>query len=239
MGMLERYKKPGGFLQLLSLIETTQAGKREKFLTIIKEENPVWEENLKQRALSLERILAWPDEILREILTHCQLLTVSGMISSLNPEKKETLFKIVGIAETRKINNFFEDKKFNANEVQTSIDKFVTEVRCMISQGHVKPAQFDSSLVVPFDIDEKLAQQISKTTTVNPQPIPLKKPTSANQQQAATLVNQALPTDVLALQDELSVLKKSYRDVLEENNELRKNLQLYLEKIDKVKKLLI
>ena len=40
MSMIDRYKKKGGFLQLLNLLETTGGEKREKFLKMIAEENP-------------------------------------------------------------------------------------------------------------------------------------------------------------------------------------------------------
>lgn len=35
MGMLDRYKKKGGFNQLLQLLETSPSAKREQFLSLI------------------------------------------------------------------------------------------------------------------------------------------------------------------------------------------------------------
>lgn len=236
MGMLERYKKPGGFVQLLSLIETTQQSKREKFLSMIKDESPIWEENIKQRVLSIDKILTWPDEVLREIFGHYQLITVAGVISSLVEDQRQIIFKLIGSIETRKITNFLEEKQFTANEIQTSIEKFVTEVRNLISMGHIKPMQFDSSLVIPTDIDEKL-MQLSSKPTVNVNQVQFKKPNQTPLQQAVAPVNTPLPTEVTALQTELANLRKAHQEILEENNELRKNLQIHLEKIEKVKKL--
>lgn len=237
MGMLERYKKPGGFVQLLSLIETTLPSKREKFLSMIKDESPIWEENIKQRVLTLEKILAWPADILREVFGHSQMMTLAGVISSLNEDQRQALFKIVGSVETRKITIFLEEKKFNANEIQTAIEKFVGEVRGLISNGHIKPMQFDTSLVIPSDIDEKLNQSNAKPA-INVNQVPLKKVNPSSSQQAVAPVHAPLPTEITVLQNELGNLRKAYQEILEENNELRKNLQIQNEKIEKAKKLL-
>jgi len=42
MSSIQRYKKPGGFLQLLSLIETFGGQKREKFIEMVDAESHVW-----------------------------------------------------------------------------------------------------------------------------------------------------------------------------------------------------
>ena len=59
MGMLDRYKKKGGFIQLLNLIETTASPKAEKFLKMIGEESPAWEAEIKKKVLSIDRLATW------------------------------------------------------------------------------------------------------------------------------------------------------------------------------------
>ena len=67
MSMLSRYKRAGGFVQLLSLIETSGPSKREKFLEIIRGESSSWGEAIERHSLSIDRIFSWPDEVITEI----------------------------------------------------------------------------------------------------------------------------------------------------------------------------
>lgn len=65
--MLDRYKKKGGFHQLLQLLETSPSAKREQFLTLIGGENPVWEDALRRRVLTITRVYGWESQYLAEI----------------------------------------------------------------------------------------------------------------------------------------------------------------------------
>ena len=53
MSMISRYKRPGGFVQLLSLIETSTAAKKEKFLEIVRSESESWANAIEQRVLTI------------------------------------------------------------------------------------------------------------------------------------------------------------------------------------------
>ena len=68
MAMVDRYKKSGGFVQLLQVLETCGAKKREQFMGIISMESPKWAEAINQKMISLEKIVSWKPEILLEIL---------------------------------------------------------------------------------------------------------------------------------------------------------------------------
>lgn len=59
MGMLDRYKKKGGFVQLLQLIETSPSKKQEQFLGLIAEESPAWEDTLRKKILTIDKVYSW------------------------------------------------------------------------------------------------------------------------------------------------------------------------------------
>lgn len=59
MSILARYRKPGGFLQLLKLIETSQPAKQEKLLDVVEKEDPRWAELIREKKLTSEMILSW------------------------------------------------------------------------------------------------------------------------------------------------------------------------------------
>src|SRR4051812_48060394 len=90
--MLDRYKKPGGFVQLLTLLETTPEPKREKFLALIKEEDAYWAEAVKKRLLNLRRILSWNPETLAEIVGNLQDLTLAIALHGLSEADRQLIY---------------------------------------------------------------------------------------------------------------------------------------------------
>lgn len=70
MSILARYRKHGGFKQLLKLIETSTSEKREKLLTVIEKEDAHWATEIRAKALSVDRIFSWKSETLYIITKH-------------------------------------------------------------------------------------------------------------------------------------------------------------------------
>ena len=59
MSILARYRKPGGFIQLLKLIETSQPVKQAKLLEVVEQEDPGMADLLRQKKITPEMALAW------------------------------------------------------------------------------------------------------------------------------------------------------------------------------------
>ena len=77
MSTLSRFRKPGGFQQLLMLIETCDPDKQKSLMHLIGTEDPGWAHLVKIKALTFERIMTWPTEILMEITPHLQDHTIA------------------------------------------------------------------------------------------------------------------------------------------------------------------
>src|SRR4051812_45992355 len=103
MAMVDRYKKSGGFVQLIQVIETCSPKKREQFMTIITEESPTWAEALIQKSISFEKILGWKAEVLLEILASVNLLSFSAALKSLSPEALEAFLQKLSHQERKKL----------------------------------------------------------------------------------------------------------------------------------------
>ena len=94
MGMIDRYKKAGGFLQLLNLIETCGPAKQEKFLTIVNGESQYWSAAIQQKMLNMDRILAWPEDTLTDIFKQIQELTLATALHGFEQEMQDQIFAI-------------------------------------------------------------------------------------------------------------------------------------------------
>jgi len=243
MSVLDRYKKPGGFIQLLTLLETCGVAKKEKFLQMISDENLDWFNALKPRILTIEIILNWPQEFLTELTTRTQPITLAAI--SKGPFKSEQINKLqhgLSSSQFSKMREISENKSFTANEINSSIEKFLGEVRTHIQHGVIKLEKFAPELAVPTEIEETLTkkgnhvtpgkfdEEIEASETHVSSPTTSGGATSNHESPALTLVSNATS-------EEYSQLKKVNHQLQHELQILRQENRLLKEKLDKIRKI--
>ncbi len=156
MGMLDRYKKKGGFAQLLQLLETSPVAKREQFLGLIAGESPAWEEALRRRILTINRVYSWDPQYLVEIFSRVPPLTLASSLHGNPPEQIESVLSCLPPISKRKIESMMEEIQPTAAEKSTSIAKILSEVRGFISQGIIRLEKVDPEFLIPENIEETL-----------------------------------------------------------------------------------
>jgi len=70
MSILARYRKPGGFRQLIKLIETSQPAKQQQLLQAIEAEDPHWAQLLRDKKITPQMVLDWDMSYLVVIFEH-------------------------------------------------------------------------------------------------------------------------------------------------------------------------
>lgn len=227
MSMIERYRKPGGFVQLLNLIETTGKDKQEKFLKMIADENPTWEVEVRKRLLTLDKVLGWNHTYLVEIFPRVQTIQLAMIAGGLPPEKFEGFMNILNFKERRQVEDILKEKKPTPGETSSGIMKLFAEIRKMESEGSLKFDKFDPDMVIPEDIEEKLGKGISLSAI-----------SSKDLDDAAASVPQSMgasiPSNVL---EELAGLRKKLVTLSQENNKLQTDNKVMKEKLDQIKKI--
>lgn len=172
MGMLDRYRKAGGFFQLLNLIETSPEAKQEKFLGLIKEESVAWEAEIRRRKLTFDRIATWQQSDLMEVCPRIPDKIIAVALFPLAPEKREGFIKSLSHAQKRVVEEFLSGTAPASGEVFSCQSKIVQEVRTMGQGGQLKFDKIDPELVIPEGIEEKLNNSFGplsgtkETTTV-------------------------------------------------------------------------
>lgn len=156
MGMLDRYKKKGGFAQLLQLLETSPVTKREQFLGLIAGESPAWEEALRRRILTISRVYSWDPQYLVEIFSRVPPLTLASSLHGNPPEQVESVLSCLPPISKRKIESMMEEIQPTAAEKSTSIAKLLSEIRGFISQGIIRLEKVDPDFLIPENIEETL-----------------------------------------------------------------------------------
>lgn len=224
MSMIERYRKPGGFIQLLNLIETTGKDKQEKFLKMIADESPLWETEVRKRLLTLDKVLSWNATYLAEIFPRVQPLQLAMIAGGLPPEKLELFMHVLTFKERRQVEDILKEKKPNAGEITSGIMKLFAEIRKMESEGSLKFEKFDQEMVVPEDIEEKLGRGFAVHVSDK----------DVQESMPAVAGSAAVPSAVL---EELSTLRKKLVSLTQENVKLQTDNKMMKEKLEQIKKI--
>ncbi len=225
MSMVDRYKKSGGFLQLVQVIETCGTKKREQFMTIITEESPQWAEALNQKCLSFDKIVSWKPEILLEILATVNPLAMGTALKGLDKPKLDEFMAKLSHQEAKRLENSMKEINPNPNEISSSMMKIVSETRNMMSSNALKADKIDPNLVIPDEFESKLE----------------KKHQSKDFDLSANILSEiaAAPSgggggssgaEVEKLQKKLILLSKEVQNLKQENI-------LMKDKLDKIKKI--
>ncbi len=167
MGLLSRYQRKKGFIQLLSLIETSPPEKRERFLCMIREEDPLWEMEIDRKMLTLEDIFLWNKEIHELIFTALPVLQLTALVGTLKSEWAEKIISSITPKEKRQIEDNLAEKKPTAGEFATSVEKLFIEIRKQEAEGSFKFERIAPHLAIADNIEEQLIAQSKKIEEKN------------------------------------------------------------------------
>lgn len=227
MSTLDRYRKAGGFVQLLNLIETSGPAKAEKFLKLIAEESPVWEAEIRKKALSIDRLLTWNQTYLMEVFPRIPSNIVATAIAPLPPEKQQIILGSLGFSDRRRVEDTLRDTKPNPGEIASCQTKVLNEIRTMVASGHLKFEKADPELVIPENIEEMLNSGGVLTPLT---PMPGEIPAAAGS--APSTGGAGVPSP----SEELLQLRRRVMALTQENQLLKQQLQTMKDKLDQIRK---
>lgn len=245
MGMVDRYKKNGGFVQLLQVLETCGPKKYDQFMNIIVEEDPNWAEAIKDKMLTFDKILNWKPEVLLEILANVNHLAFGTALKGQTPEVLTKFLGNLSNQEKRKLEQQMDDMKPTAVEISSCMMKVISETRGLLTAGTLKPAKVDASLVIPENFEEKLAAaKVPKAMLITNEAmlgddIPFAMPTSAgavaNDASGAAAAGGFAPgtggsIELEKLQKKLVLLAREMQSLKQENSVMK-------DKLEKIKKI--
>ena len=230
MSMLNRYKKPGGFIQLLKLIETFGPQKREKFMALIKEEDPTWASTLSTKLLSLERIFSWESSTLSEIMVRLPEKNLAVAIHGLSPENKEKVLSMMSHSEKRRLDNNLGEVKPTEGEIAASMVKVIEATRELITSGAIRVESFDKQLVIQEDIEEAMASGTHYFLSEEKEVGPIAPAAKATVEAAPAQKPAALSADTETLRQKVLQLQA-------ENKNLKQDLKMAKEKLDQIRKI--
>lgn len=238
MSMLDRYKKPGGFVQLLGLVETCGQAKQEKFLDIIGKEDSHWAEAIRTKMLTIDRIYSWNDEQLAEIFGTLQDLTVAVALYAAEDSLKNRINGYFSHGRKRKIDDLFGTNKPSAPEIAATHMKIIESVRKMEQDGFLRFEKFDAELEVSEDIEDHLAKAAAKAPEFVMGGFGGMEVETFGEVSRADI---SIPTQTSDVSEsrimEIQALKKRVAELSKESATLRHELSLARAKLDQIKKI--
>jgi hypothetical protein len=231
MSSLQRYKKSGGFFQLLSLIETFGPDKKKKFLEMIESESPMWAKALRGKMLSLERIFGWNEEVVIDIFKRLPVKQQAYALQGLKDEYKAKIVKFISASEQRRFSDILSEGNPKPEEFQAAVLKIVETTRQLLKDREIQAERFDAELVIPEDYEAKLEDAGANAAALAMVPhapeVTVDAPTVAASGQPAAPGQAA---DVYQLQRSLGL-------VLKENKQLKEEVRTLRDKLEQIRKI--
>lgn len=240
MSSLQRYKKSGGFIQLLSLIETFGAEKKKKFIEMVEAESSVWADALREKMLSVERILNWPDQVMIEVFKNMQPKNLVFALEGISPEQKNRILAFFSTAEKRRMTDILTESAPKPEEVAATLVKVVEQARKMLQERMLHADKFDASLVIPEDFESKLESQQQASGGVTAAAMAQYMSSAAGKPAApvASESSGAAPAgEPVAPGADVIQLQKTLGAIAKENKWLKDEVRALREKLDQIKKL--
>lgn len=226
--MVDRYKKSGGFIQLLQVIETCGPKKREQFMKIIGEETPKWAEAISQKMLSFDKILAWQPEAIMEITAQVNPLAFQTALKSLPQEKFDAFCLKLGVQEKRKFETAYKEGESNPAEISACLVKVINDTRLLFASGALKFDKIAPDMAIPDEFEAKLERAGPGTNITS-----IKSGSAAEEVAALS----ATPGIQLGNPNEIDSLRRKIVELNQIIVILKKDNASMKDKLDKIKKI--
>jgi hypothetical protein len=237
MAMLDRYKKKGGFVQLLNLIETSAEKKQEQFLGLIGQESPAWEQELKIKKLSVDRILAWPADVLSEVLSRIQPLTLCVTLHGKSSEVVDKILAPLPSLSKRKLTDQIGELNPSPAERATCEMKLISEVRAIVALGVIKFEKFDGELLIDENIEERLSHADSGIAYLNKIDVKFSHENRPGEQRDSISAAGTSGASAAAMNAEIEIFRKKISLLTNENNALKQEVHVLKDKLAQIKRI--
>jgi hypothetical protein len=227
MSSLLRYKKTGGFVQLVSLIETFGPQKKEKFLEMIEAEDKTWAQALREKMMTLERIFKWPDQVVIEVFKSLPHKNQAFALQGLKEDQRARMLAFFSAAERRRLDEIIFESTPKPDDIASNMIKVVEMARKMLLAGDLRAEKFDVGILIPEEYEAKLEGK-SAHQVVEEAEGKLHEAAQGHVDSVGQLTTISL--EATQLQRPLAILVK-------ENKSLKEEVRVLREKLDHIKRI--
>lgn len=230
MSMVARYKKNGGFVQLLQVMETCGPKKYDQFISIIAAEDPDWAEAIKEKMLTFDKILCWTPETLMEVLAQVNPLAFGTALKGLPEDKLNSFLFKLSPQDRRKMELQLSDANPTPVEISSAVMKVVSETRTLLSTFVLKSDKIDPNLTIPENFEEKLSSGFASSKSNDIDTSSVAEALSALANTGNANASSIAVFEIDKLQKKLALVNKELQSLKQENI-------LMKDKLDKIKRI--
>jgi len=130
MSMLARYKKqPNGFETLLTLIEQCNKKKQDQLLGLIEAEDVVWAKRVRDKMLTVERVINLPQDALNEIFSRVSEKILVFALHGVTPEKREQIMATFNHFKKKSVSELINGSKATPQETEAAFLAIFKKIR--------------------------------------------------------------------------------------------------------------
>lgn len=150
MPTLARYRKKGGFRQLLLLVESSNLKKQQSLLNVVESEDPAWANKIRERMLTLEKFFEWDAEDIERVLAELDPgIWVKAMFIWPGLEERqsrvEKACQFMTRARQNEILAHLAELQPKPAEVESAKLMIIKKARDLQSAGYITPESKDPS----------------------------------------------------------------------------------------------
>lgn len=150
MSILQRYRKRGGFLKLLQLVETSAPKKQEQLLKVIAAEDAAWAKDISTKMLSFEKFCGWKPDTQFLILDNCTNQYKYVLYKTLPEEVFAKITETMAPHELAPLNdNLLATKDPLDGEVLSAKSHLLEVIRSLNEDNAIILSQIDPHLALP------------------------------------------------------------------------------------------
>ncbi len=152
MSLLGKYKSSTGFVQLMRLLELSDAEKQKSLLLLVGEEDPGWARLVQLKMISREKILLWPQDVLEQILTSLDARLLAALVSPQVCHSdvliRENVKRSVPARVFRELTAILAQSSFSESERWAASIQLIQNIREMEHLGLIDLSQVDPALKI-------------------------------------------------------------------------------------------
>ena len=232
MSTLERYKKEGGFYQLLLLIENSDAEKQQKFLEMIRRESRPWAEAIEHKKFTIEKICTLPPALIAYALELLPPRIIAFALWNQPSEmRQKILFHLNSVIQKKVENTWEQEPEPRLGDILNCQIKIFQSIRQVLNDKRQFWKQIPEALRIPDRIEETLNRETLKEVFLNANPLAPQPDIKNETESQITKSSQNVETS------KLLILNKQIEALMQENQNLKKEIIELKERLQQIKKL--
>lgn len=137
MSMLLRFKKLGGFEQLLIIVESSPQKRRDQFIRLIEQESPETAELIQNKMLTVEKIFSLDVSALGDVMKGLEPHILGILLKGQSPVLIEKAIATFTHGKRRELESMLENNDATPDEIEAANLKLITTVRSMIRNSEL------------------------------------------------------------------------------------------------------